>query len=195
MANFEENLTDLYENFDEILVDSDCEMRVSEYQGLLSGLITGGLTQFGSSQSSMLSELVHDGNRMDASLQRKVDELFQNTQQAFADQDQLTPILIPDDGYPLIDRLEAIGLWCQGFLLGFGLQAGQLNRLAPEINEALQDISQIANIDIQSDNSESSQMALETLVEHIKVAVKMIYLEQVLKPTKKPSGDNKPTIH
>ncbi len=195
MANFDENATDLYENFDEVLADADCEMRVSEYQGLLSGLISAGLKQLEGINYSMLSELSHDGNGLDATLRSKIDELFQSSQQAFNDPDQLTPILIPDDSYPLIDRLEAVGLWCQGFLLGFGLHCGRQNKLAPEINEALQDISQIANIDIQSDNSESSQAALETLIEHIKVAVKMIYLEQVLKPTQKPSERIKPTIH
>ncbi|MDQ7048466.1 MAG: UPF0149 family protein [Enterobacterales bacterium] len=195
MANFNEKATELYEIFDEILADADCEMRVSEYQGLLSGLISAGLNQLSGINYSMLSELAHDGNGLDATLRDKIDALFQSSQQAFTDEDQLTPILIPDDSYPIIDRMEALGLWCQGFLLGFGLHSGQQNRLGPEINEALQDISQIANIDIQSDNSESSQVALETLIEHIKVAVKMIYLEQVLKPTQKRSESLKPTIH
>ncbi len=193
MANFEQNASEIYEKFDEILADADCEMRVSEYQGLLSGLMTAGLSNIGSQQFSILSQLAHDDKPLTPDLKSQITQLFDRSLQALSDDQQLTPILIPDDSYPIIDRLEAIGLWCQGFLLGFGLQAGQQNKLAAEINEALQDISQIANIDIQSDNSETSQAAFETLLEHLKVAVKIIYLEQVIKP--KHDSIPSPTIH
>ena len=96
-------------------------------------------------------------------------------------QDMLAPLLLPDDEYPLIDRLEALSLWCQGFLLGFGLQFGDQSIDNSEITESLQDISDISQLEVSADEGEDAQIALVTVMEHIKVAVKVIYLELVIK--------------
>ena len=36
-------------------------------------------------------------------------------------------VLLPTDGAPLADRAAALGQWCQGFLHGFGVNAGGLD--------------------------------------------------------------------
>ena len=59
-------------------------------------------------------------------------------------QDSLAPMLLPDDNYPTLDQLESIVLWCQGFLLGFGIQMGDSPIENEDIKEALSDLADIS---------------------------------------------------
>lgn len=90
--------------------------------------------------------------------------------------------LLPDDAQPLTQRVEALGLWCQGFL--FGLSLGQpravLDTLAGEAGEVLQDLSEIARAGFESgnpDEHEADERAFTELVEYVRVAVQVLYEE------------------
>ena len=50
-------------------------------------------------------------------------------------------LLLPTDDAPLADRAAALGQWCQGFLHGFGVNAGGLE-LSTDAKEVLQEISE-----------------------------------------------------
>jgi uncharacterized protein YgfB (UPF0149 family) len=181
MSEFEEKSAELYESFEEALADADCEISTSEFQGILSGMICGGLKATDSSWKRTILEVGNDGNQLPESAQKVLEDINVISARAFREEDFLTPILLPDEDYPLIDRLEALTLWAQGYLLGFGLQHGNQPVTGAEINESLQDISDISQLDVVVDNDEESQAAFITLLEHIKVAVKVIYLEFVFK--------------
>jgi uncharacterized protein YgfB (UPF0149 family) len=197
MSNFEEKSGNLYENFEDALSTSDCDINASEIQGVLAGMISVGLKTNDPHWSGTLLEIVNDGKVLTVEAQALLTEVFTETFDAFNEDDGLAPILVPNDQYPLIDRLEAISLWSQGYLLGFGLQQGKRAITSKEINEALLDISEISQLELSSDESEESQMALITLIEHIKVAVKVIYLELVMKdePKDKLTVDGNGTFH
>ena len=181
MNDFGQNSEDLYESFDDTLAEADCEINASEFQGILAGMISAGLKSTDKHWQSVVIEVANDGHALSADAVIAVENVFSESQQAFMRQDILAPILLPDDEYPLIDRLEALSLWCQGFLLGFGLQFGDQSIGSNEIAESLQDISEISHLALSSDESEESQIALVTVIEHIKVAVKVIYMELVIK--------------
>ncbi len=181
MNDFVQNSRDLYESFDDTLAEADCEINASEFQGILAGMISAGLKSTDKHWRSTVIEVANDGHALSTDALIVLENVFSESQQAFMQQDILAPILLPDDEYPLIDRLEALSLWCQGFLLGFGLQFTDQSIDSSEIAESLQDISEISQLELSSDESEESQIALVTLIEHIKVAVKVIYMEFVIK--------------
>lgn len=197
MNEFEENSPSWYESFEETLADAECEISASEFQGIVAGMISTGLKSSDNQWLATILEVANDGKSLPDDGLTQLKKLFVETQSAFAEDDMLAPILLPGEDYPLVDRLEALSLWSQGYLLGFGLQRGNQSISSPEVSESLQDISEIAQIEIASDDSEDSQSAFLTLVEHVKVAVKVVYLELVVKNqlTKvKPAAGNK-TYH
>jgi len=181
MNDFEQNSGDLYETFDDLLAEADCEINASEFQGILAGMISAGLKSTDKHWQSIIVEVANEGHALSKEVLEATQNVFAESQNAFTQQDMLAPILLPDDTYPLIDRLEALSFWCHGFLLGFGLQFGDQSIDSSEIAESLQDISEISQLELSTDESEESQIALVTVTEHIKVAVKVIYLELVIK--------------
>lgn len=75
--------------------------------------------------------------------------------------------LMPADDEALEDRVDALGQWCQGFLMGLGL-AG-INMEDAELAEALRDLSAIAQIgsdgiDSGDENSESDFFSVSEYV-------------------------------
>ena len=197
MSDFEDISGELYESFEEKLAGEDCEISASELQGAMAGMISTGLKPDDPHWSCNLVAAINDNRPFSNSAKEILQKVLLESHNSFAHQDSLAPILLPNEDYPLIDRLESLGLWCQGYLLGFGLQSGQEKIDNAEIVEAISDISEISQLELDSDDSEEAQIALITLVEHIKVAVKVIYLEIVQKHqlAKVSHGDNNATYH
>jgi len=193
MSVFEENINDLYDRFEELLAEADCEITAAEFQGILCGMISAGLQRTSLSWLEQINALINENNGFSNELSQFAKMLVDETHQAFADDDLLAPILIPDDSYPMIDRLESLSFWSQGFLLGFGLQFGDKKALQKEIKESLTDIAEISQVSIENDDNEEAHTSLETLIEHIKVAVKMIYMELVKKPKLKSKESTQTT--
>jgi uncharacterized protein YgfB (UPF0149 family) len=181
MNDFSQNFENLYESFDEVLAEADCEINASEFQGILAGMISAGLKSTDKHWQSVILDVANDGHALSADALSEVKKVFAESLFAFTDQEILAPILLPDDEYPLIDRMEAMSFWCQGFLLGFGLQLGKQSIDNSDIAESLQDISEISQLELSLDESQEAQLALVTLIEHMKVAVKVIYMELVIK--------------
>jgi len=181
MNDFVQNAENLYESFDEVLAEADCEISASEFQGILVGMICAGLELTNSDWEAHLVSAANDGRMLSAEAKLAATAIVIESQRALNEQDELAPILIPDGDYPIIDRIEAVTLWCQGFLLGFGLQIGDTPINSVEIDESLQDISEISLLQTSSDEDESSQSDLVVVIEHVKVAVQLIYLELVIK--------------
>jgi len=181
MNDFEDISGDLYESLEEKLTEESCDINASEFQGAIAGMISTGLQPCDRHWSCNLLAAVNDGQSFSESAQETLQEVLLKSYNAFIEQDSLAPILLPNEDYPLIDRLESLALWCQGYLLGFGLQLGKAEIANAEVAEAISDISEISQLETTSDENEDSNIALMTLVEHIKVAVKVIYLETVQK--------------
>jgi uncharacterized protein YgfB (UPF0149 family) len=88
-------------------------------------------------------------------------------------------LMLPDDDIDINIRAEALGFWCQGFLIG--LQHGPKSiedGASSEAVEALSDITEIAQVnhgDITSTDEDES--AYFDLMEYIRLAVLMLYHE------------------
>jgi hypothetical protein len=65
-------------------------------------------------------------------------------------------LLLPTDDAPLADRAAALGQWCQGFLTGFGLNAGGKD-LSTEAKEVLQDLAAISQVQDALEESEDGE--------------------------------------
>lgn len=86
-------------------------------------------------------------------------------------------LILPGEEADLNTRVEALGLWCQGFLIGTEEIAASLkNSSDPEVVEALSDLSEIAQINFGDiPENEEDETAYIELVEYTRLSVLMIF--------------------
>ena len=105
--------------------------------------------------------------------------------------------LLPDDDIPLDARVQALALWCQGFLYGMSSRRHvDLNAISEEAREIIGDLSQFTQAGLDAgDDQEIEESAYVELVEYIRVGAQLVFLE--LNPaTHAPANDGaKPTLH
>lgn len=97
-------------------------------------------------------------------------------------------LLLPSDEASLTERALALGQWCQSFLTGFGLVAGD-RALSAEAMEVLQDMAAIAQVQDSLDESEDGETDYMEVMEYLRVAPLLLFSEcaKPLPPTAKPS--------
>ncbi|TBU99333.1 YecA family protein [Stutzerimonas kirkiae] len=98
-------------------------------------------------------------------------------------------LLLPSDDAPLAERALALGQWCQGFLAGFGLAAGD-RALSAESMEVLQDLAAIAQVQGGLEESEDGESDYMEVAEYLRVAPLLLFSEcagAVAQPAAKPS--------
>lgn len=60
--------------------------------------------------------------------------------------------LLPEEEVPLDERLRALAAWCNGLLYGLGAAGSELSTLEGDVQEFVQDVSQISRLDDNVDN-------------------------------------------
>lgn len=96
---------------------------------------------------------------------------------------RFTPLLPADDA-SLAERAEAIGEWAQGFLYGLG-EAGRRPALAAKLeqeplSELVADLTEITRASVVDDEpggGDEEEQAYAELVEYLRVATQLFYLE------------------
>ena len=102
--------------------------------------------------------------------------------------DMTVVLLLPGDEEPLGERAIALGQWCQGFLAGFGLTAGD-KALSTEAVEVLQDLSAISQVQDALEESEDGESDYMEVMEYLRVAPLLLFTEcnAPAAPAPKPS--------
>ncbi|NBA97208.1 YecA family protein [Pseudomonas sp. R5(2019)] len=97
-------------------------------------------------------------------------------------------LLLPGDDAPLTERAAALGQWCQGFLAGFGLTAGD-TALSAEAMEVLQDLAAIAQVQDALEESDDGESDYMEVMEYLRVAPLLLFTElnKPAAPAAKPS--------
>jgi len=171
MVDKETNTVD-FDELDELLRNFGALQSAAELHGFLVGQLAGG-------QRLSRGEWLRSANEQ-ADLSRNPDEvagdrlqtLYQQTLAALRDDELEFQPLLPPDEEPLLDRVEALGQWCQGFLLGFGL-AGNITTNDAELAESLRDLAAIAQVGASEDEAaqDSSESDLFSISEYVRLTV------------------------
>ncbi|MDE1168561.1 MAG: YecA family protein [Pseudomonas sp.] len=103
--------------------------------------------------------------------------------------DMTVVVLLPSDEAPLTERATALGQWCQGFLNGFGLNAGGKD-LSQEATEIIQDLAAIAQVQEALEESEDGEADYMEVMEYLRVAPLLLFTE-----LGKPVEAAKPSLH
>lgn len=161
-----------FEQLSELLRNYGALQSASELHGFLVGELATGVRL-------SRAEWLRTANEQ-ADLSRNPDEvagdllyaLYLQTLAALSGDELAFQLLLPDDESPLLDRVEALGQWCQGFLLGFGL-AGKSTTDNAELAESLRDLAAIAQVGASEDEAaqDSSESDLFAISEYVRLTV------------------------
>ena len=81
---------------------------------------------------------------------------------------------MPDDDALLSDRLTALGVWCGGFLSGFGLSGGNTDGLEEDAVSVLEDMVAISEVDPDADESEAAEAQFLEVTEYVRMGVLLL---------------------
>lgn len=154
------------------LLDMQLESGASEVHGHLCGRLVGGHIVSGTGGKRVVQDLLNleAGQESDAlssylELMEQSDKQFDATAFGFE-------MLLPDDEYDLVVRLEALADWCNGFLEGLGhtLAASELKSNA-EMREILADLADIGNLSLDVEETNENEAYYAELYEYVRIAV------------------------
>ena len=89
--------------------------------------------------------------------------------------------LLPDDDAPLDEQVQALALWCQGFLSGVGTTAPNATRDTGEgapVSEILRDFAEISRAGLSEDEAKGlgqPDFALAEIQEYVRVSVQIVF--------------------
>lgn len=151
----------------------------AELHGSLCGYLSGGPVP---DRAHWLAQVMSDAGVIEPAPGSALDRLYAASLAQLDSPDFDFELLLPDAQAPVSERGDALVAWCRGFLGGFGLASGQRPGLSEDASEALSDIGSIASSDLDYEDPEADEAALEEVVEFIRVAVLLLHSDCVLGP-------------
>ncbi len=147
---------------------ADCET-AAQVHGLLAGLLCA---DPGTSCGIWLERALGAADKPGPDGYALLAQLHEETRRQLDDFDFSFAPLLPDDEYDLEARADALGEWCQGFLLGVGY--GSKGQDWPdECAEVLQDFVDITQLDPEV-SGEEDEVAYAELAEYVRAGVQVI---------------------
>jgi len=176
----------------------DTEITPSEVHGTLCGLLCANSNAGAEVWQQALWPNQPSGDLLSAEAREIFKQTHGITRRQLNDSTCEFQMLLPDDDDGLDARVNALGDWCQGFLIGLSLGGitdfGLLPEDAREITKDLLEIAR-AGSSYELEGSEEDENAYAELVEYLRVGVLLINEE--LQPTQAPLVDIEPdaTLH
>ena len=136
-----------YETVSAMLSQENIIVDAAEVQGILCGMLAGGMTADDQSWIEAISDVVNQGDGFSGKAKTQIVVLFNEICQQYVDPDFILALCLPDDASPINDRGSALLNWVHGSLLGFGLHQADLTGCSEDVKEALEDFTEIARMD------------------------------------------------
>lgn len=157
-----------YQLVNEIFEKLDADYSAAEAHGIATGMLC---VEVRADIDNWLQSLFADVPAIDEDDLMILHNLFQQTRAILAEDSECYEfdLLLPDLDEPLPEQIEALRVWCQGFLLGIGFS--QTSGDWPgEMGEVMRDIIELTKIDSDADDEEDANAFME-VHEYLRVAV------------------------
>ncbi len=186
-------------NYDEInsqLSDWAGICSSSELHGLITGLASVGMAE----DVRLLEQVSLRHTNLDA-CSGQISEAIEAMQAAILAQLENIELsfeaLLPDDDEAIHSRVQALGEWCQGFLVGFGTGVKREQAVfSQDAQELLRDLVEISQVGRErgEEPDEEEELAFTELQEYVRTAAMTLFAEFVLAREKQdtqiqPSND------
>jgi uncharacterized protein YgfB (UPF0149 family) len=167
-----------YDQVNDVLQALSPDLDAAEFHGQLCGLLCAqDKLQLDDWLRSSLPD--YDAAGLPGESHKLFQSVLVNSQTGLAGQDFGFKLLLPDDTAGLAARVESLGNWCHGFLLGIS-HAGVSNIQSlpgelPEIVKDFLNISQAESFELADE--EEDEAAYMELVEYVRVGVQLFHEE------------------
>jgi len=168
-----------YDYLSESIENAGLTMMTSECHGNACGVLC---SQMGISSNDWFDKLVTTEDISVDHIELVADQLkhlYLTTEQLLNNIDFEFELFLPDDETEIHDRLDALGEWCSGFLLGLSLGGiTDLKTLPEDVASFLKDCLEIARVgNSELNNSEDDEVSYAELVEYVRMGVITLFEE------------------
>ena len=162
------------------LADTNAEMGAAECHGMFCGVLCANGQLNVEAMAAQVMGAADKGNDRAQASARIIGALLSETMAQLNGDDLGLQLLLPDDDTSLNARSAALGMWCQGFVMG--LAAGGVSKdtkLQKDSNEILLDLTNIAHQlqpgeDEDLTVDEEEEAAYVEVEEYVRVGVMLI---------------------
>jgi len=118
-----------------------------------------------------------------AALSDDLEELISTSSKMLEDDELKFEPLLPSDDSPLAEQVDALAVWCQGFLSGVGSATPANARSSVEgdaLGEILRDFAEISRAGLSDDEADGqveADFALAQIHEYVRVSVQLAFEE------------------
>ncbi|ALS99513.1 UPF0149 family protein [Lacimicrobium alkaliphilum] len=172
------DLSKVFEQLGSTLQQAAISSDGAEIQGIITGMLAGGMPVQSEDWLSALADFVNQGEKLPDDVRQQIMNLYQQTKDQLMASDFTLTLCLPDDAAPINDRGMALVKWVQGFLLGFGLHQNDLTGCSEDVKEALEDFAEISRMDEKMSEGEDSEQALFEVMEYVRVSAMLCFNEQ-----------------
>lgn len=194
------NESDLFAPLAAVLATEAPRLNPSELQGVICGLLAAGMTAEEPELCGVLAS--HAGLRdgWSSAATQIFSTLRQRAWDAFHGDTLELSLLLPDEQQPLAERVAALAVWCEGFMVGFGTGTAGMkySDLPPSLQEAIADMAAISQVEVPEDEEDDADGHLEQVIEHCRVSALLVFTELALLRRRQKSDNKKtaePTRH
>ena len=185
-----------YDYISECIENTGLAMMTSECHGNACGVLC---SQIGMNANDWFDKLISTGEISVDHVELLADllkDLYQTTEQLLNNIDFDFELFLPDDETGIRDRLDALGEWCSGFLLGISVGGiTDIKSMPEEISAFLNDCLEIARVgNSELNNSEDDETSYSDLVEYVRMGV-MTMFEEVYQLKHQNADSDKPVTH
>ena len=156
----------------------------SEAHALLCALFTGGAkVRIQAWLDSLMAEPIEQGDVMATQALELLGQMYKVTKGQLLNEGFEFDLLLPEDSQPFHKRIDALAMWCQGYLSGLGLMLIDYRKGSQEVQEAVSDLVDMSHLqyDDEVNGQENEERAYMELVEYTKIAALLICSEFGLK--------------
>jgi len=173
---------------EDLLFNVDAAQGAVESHGALCGMLCAqGATEASQWMLSVLGEHEDTSTTLQQAGKRLL-QIHQLTVEQMNGIDADFDMMLPDDDEPLEMRVEALGMWCQGFVYGLAIGGIKEDTVLPEDSkELIKDILEIsragyvadneAELATDEENTEEDEVAFMEVCEYVRMGVLLVYEE------------------
>ena len=178
------------------ITTENIKAHASEIHGVLTGLVCAGFPVEDLNYLTMINDLFNNGEGLPSKVKSTVKQMFSELWTDILDDAYTFQLMLPDDDDSIAERGHALGVWVQGFNLGFGLQQKDSPVVSEEVKEVLSDFAEIANLSDEMEESEATEQAYFEINEYVRISALLCFSELGTLSTKSSNDTEKnSTIH
>jgi yecA family protein len=159
------------------ITTENVKAHASEIHGVLTGLNCAGFPVDDANYLTMINDLFNNGEGLPNKVKSTIKQMFTELWTDILDDAYTFQLMLPDDDDSIAERGHALGVWVQGFNLGFGLQQKDNPVLSEEVKEVLTDFSEIANISDDMEENEDTEQAYFEINEYVRISALLCFSE------------------